>query len=826
MKNKKLMAIGIALLAALVCLAAVLGVMGWKDGKDDTGATQLATEPTTPATPPKKEFRPEKIVEIQSVLGKNEQLQRYYVVGDGRKVLFQNLITTPDSMESPVYLWDRETGRKQELSLGDYVASDLTWSGSRLFITGVKKDSGTGLALFAGRIGEGAVEDIRQILCQDASVQIFRCLAVWENRILFQSKDGNCYFGTLQEDRIQNLQELDMQVLQGRPSTGYFLDNGTKLLVYIGVEYVGKGTWLFDLSEDGTQVVGEGTRLSFRYIDENMTNLPQISVDEARNTVYYMGTDKVIYKASLSAFLEEAAAQARKDSDSSVEPDYGEDAFDKGDFSSDLRDKSDMSAKQGVYYEIFVRAFADSDGDGIGDFDGITGKLDYLKELGIDGLWLMPINESPSYHGYDITDYESLNSDYGTEEDFRELLEAAHARGMKVIMDFPINHTSIEHPWFQAAVENPTGEYRNYYRWVDDEDYADYSMEDQSPWGSNVWWECGNGLYYGIFGSHMPDLNYNNPAVRQAIKSAAGKWLELGVDGFRLDAAMHIYGANEFKQEENPTQSTLIWWNEFARYCESINPAVYLVGEAWQGDELLEEYVQPFDTKFNFAFQEHLTAAMSSGSAQGLAELLQNILDTYMAVDGNYLDGVFGSNHDQNRIMSTLGDEAKARQLAAVYLTLPGNPYIYYGEELGMRGQKPDEMIRTPFLWGEASPENTSWVKDYQNGGTPTLAEQLTDENSMYSFYKRMIALRKSNPALSQGTFEAVDLGSDSLMAYVRQSEGQRLLVIHNFGTNAQSLELQDYEVTQSLFAMDADLGDVLTLGGNGTVVLLLDTAA
>lgn len=831
MKNKKIKIVGAAVLAVLVCAAIAAGVWhlaGRMSHNEGSKATQSVTDATNPVEQPKKEFRPEKFVELQKVLGKNEQMQAYHVLGDGKKILFLNWISTPEYMESPIYLWDRETGRKQVLSLGDYIASDVAWNGSELFITGVKKDSGTGLALFAGQIGDGAVEGIHQIFCQDSDIQVFHCFAVWENRILFRSKDGNDYLGILREDRIQDVQELDMGSVKGKISDGYFIQDGSKLLVNIGVEYEGKGTWVFDLSEDGTRIKGEATKLSFRHIDEDMRWGPTLNIDDARDTVYFVGLDKAIYKAALSAFLDEAIAQAQKEIQGPTQnQDYGYDAFDKGNFTSELRDKSDEASKQGVYYEIFVRAFADSDGDGIGDFDGITAKLDYLKNMGIDGLWLMPINATVSYHGYDITDYESLNGEYGTEEDFTELLDGAHARGMKVIMDFPINHTSREHPWFVAALEDPTSEYRNYYRWVASYDHTDYAAEDQSPWGGNVWWEHDGAYYYGIFGDHMPDLNYNNPAVRKAIKAAAGKWLELGVDGFRLDAAMHIYGANEFKQEEDSTKSNITWWNEFARYCESINPNVYLVGEAWQGDALLEEYVQPFDSKFNFAFQEHLTAAMNSGSAlttngQGLAAFLQNILDTYEHVDGNYLDGVFGSNHDQNRIMSALGDTDKAKQMAAVYLTLPGNPYIYYGEELGMLGKKPDEMIRTPFLWGEGSSYNTSWIVDSQNGSTPTLEVQMADENSMYTFYKQIIALRKNSEALTRGSFEAVDLGSDSLMAYIRQSEGQRLLVIHQFGPDAKMLNLQDYEVAQVLFAVGADLGDVLTIHGNGSVVLEL----
>lgn len=825
MKNKKFFAIGIPVLAVLLCAVIVVGiwhVMGQKDEKFDSGAIQSTTDPTGPAQLPPKDFQPEKFVETQNVLGKNEWLQFYHVMGDGKKVLFLNWISTPESMESPCYLWDRENGSKQMLSLGDYSASDLAWSGSELFITGLKQGSGAGLALFAGKIGEGAVENIRPVLCEDAGIGVFRCFAVWQDKILFQGNDGKTYLGTLRDDRIHDPQVLNMGSVEGKLSDAHFMNNGTKILVYIGKEWPGKGSWLFDMNPEKTQIQGEGTELSFCYIDKDMHSMPVLSIDDTQDLVYYMGGDKVIYKAALSAFINEGIAQAEKENQQQNQ-DYGYDAFDTGNFTSDLREKTDEETKQGVYYEIFVRAFADSDGDGIGDFDGITGKMDYLKDLGIDGLWLMPINASGSYHGYDISDYESLNSDYGTEEDFAQLLDAAHARGMKVIMDFPINHTSSDHPWFQAALADPTSEYRNYYRWVEPDDHTDYTLVDQSPWGSNVWWEHDGAYYYGIFGADMPDLNYNNPAVREAIKAAAGKWLELGVDGFRLDAAMHIYGANEFKQEADPTQSTLTWWNAFARYCESIDPDVYLVGEAWQGDEVLEAYVQPFDTKFNFAFQEHLTAAMINGSGQGLAEFLQNILETYEMVDSNYQDGVFGSNHDQNRIMSTLGDADKAKQMAAVYLTLPGNPYIYYGEELGMLGQKPDEMIRTPFLWGEGKPENTAWVNDRQNGNTPTLVQQMADENSMYAFYKRLIALCKSNKALTKGDFEAVDLNNDNLMVYLRQSEGQQLLVIHNFAEDSQIMDLQAFHVAQTVFAMDAQFsGDALTLGSNGSVILQL----
>lgn len=277
-----------------------------------------------------------------------------------------------------------------------------------------------------------------------------------------------------------------------------------------------------------------------------------------------------------------------------------------------LRQKTDMEEKRGVYYEIFVRSFADSDGDGVGDFNGVTAKLDYLKDLGIEGIWLMPINASDSYHGYDVTDYYTVNEDYGTEADFQTLLDEAHKRGIKIIMDFVINHTSSNHPWFRSS-RNVDSEYRDYYTWVSSSD-PDYDPSDRSDWGSNVWQRGSGGYYYyGMFSSGMPDLNYENPKVRQEVISAAQKWLEMGVDGFRLDAAMHIYGNHEQKHiTQTNLYKNLEWWNEFAIACEEVNPDVYLVGEAWKDDEALAEYAQPFDTKFNFAFEENMIDRVTS----------------------------------------------------------------------------------------------------------------------------------------------------------------------------------------------------------------------
>ena len=506
-------------------------------------------------------------------------------------------------------------------------------------------------------------------------------------------------------------------------------------------------------------------------------------------------TQSEVYKISLDAALK----QVIPDEEVAPSTDY-----EQVNFPLKLRNKSDEKEKQGVYYEVFVRSFADSDGDGIGDFNGLTSKLDYLKDLGIDGLWLMPINESPSYHGYDITNYNTLNSDYGTEEDFKRLLEEAHKRDIKIIMDFVINHTSSAHPWFTSATFSPSSPYHSYYRFVQPTDTERYNEKDLSAWNSNVWHQVGDLYYYGIFTDSMPDLNYNNKAVRESIKAAATKWLEMGVDGFRLDATIHIYGNHEFKKQDQ-LSSNIQWWNEFALACEKVNPNVYLVGEAWQDNNPLPEYVQPFDTKFDFSLQANLSYAVKNGlsvTTQGddLATSLETLLKTYETVDPNYINGIFAANHDQDRVMSTVGVMEKAKLIANIYLTLPGNPFIYYGEELGMRGSKPDELIRLDFKWSDAlsSLPNTNWMKSMRdqdfssiNTDTPSLERQLNDPDSMYNHYKKLLSLRKEYPALALGDYYALNTSHINVLGYRRDYEEEQLLLFHNLSSMPVTIKLK-----------------------------------
>lgn len=498
-------------------------------------------------------------------------------------------------------------------------------------------------------------------------------------------------------------------------------------------------------------------------------------------------SDTTIYKISLDSVL--------KNNNNLVYPKEEENVS----FPLELRNKGDINTKEGIYYEIFVRSFADSNNDGLGDINGITKKLDYLKDLGIDGLWLTPIFSSPSYHGYDVISFYDINPDYGSEEDLKNLINEAHKRNMKIILDFPINHTSTLNKWFTSFSFNPFGKYKNYYRHINMSDNPNYSLKDKSSWGSNVWHPLNNeNYYYGIFSEDMADLNYNNKEVRKEIKKASAKWLNLGVDGFRLDASIHIYGDNEFKEIENQTKANIQCWNEFAINCEKINPNVYLVGEAWQETNLLEEYVQPFDSKFNFTFQENLINSLKNDTALAndntlLSKVFEDILNTYNKVDNNYIDGIFISNHDQNRIMSEVNNEDKAKLAVNIYMTLPGNPFIYYGEEIGMRGEKPDINIREAFKWTDSKKSDYAYTMDFSiNDTTIPLSNQIDDNNSIYNHYKNIINLRKSNITLSKGNYESIDVNNSSIMAYKRSYENEDYYIFHNLSNSKIEIEFND----------------------------------
>lgn len=446
-----------------------------------------------------------------------------------------------------------------------------------------------------------------------------------------------------------------------------------------------------------------------------------------------------------------------------------------------------MSTFPHICYEIFVRSFCDSNGDSIGDLNGITSKLDYLQELGVEAIWLSPIQRSPSYHKYDVVDYYSIDPEYGTLDDFKRLLAEAHARGIAVIMDLVINHTSVHHPWFQESVKGKDNPYRQFYTWKSPEEIERLGIatREASPdtAGRNPWhpWRQNSEKYYGLFWKGMPDLNCDYTPVRQAIYEIGRYWLNEGVDGFRLDAARHIYPEwEEYKSYE--------FWVEFRTEMQKANPEVYLVGEVWTAAENIAPYFRGLTANFNFDLSLAIQKITSEErDTVQLAATLSGTRAVFFQTNPQFIDATMLTNHDQTRIGSVLeGNLNRLKVAANLLLTLPGQPYLYYGEEIGMLGKKPDEYIREPFLWEsrEKDHQRARWIKPkYSKSNTVVpLAGQIKDPDSLFNHYKRLIHFRKSHPALVDinGDIEPLPNEDARLIAFIRKSNEHFVWVIHN----------------------------------------------
>jgi alpha-amylase len=442
-----------------------------------------------------------------------------------------------------------------------------------------------------------------------------------------------------------------------------------------------------------------------------------------------------------------------------------------------------------VFYEIFVRSFSDSDGDGIGDLNGIIHKLDYLNDgnpatdtdLGVTAIWLMPIFPSPSYHGYDVTDYRTINPDYGTLEDFRNLVTQAHARGIKIVIDFVANHTSDLHPWFAASSQNQSK--RDWYVW--ESSHPNFN----GPWGQNVWHLRNNSYYYGIFWHGMPDLNFKNEEVTTEIKDVVRYWYEdIGVDGFRIDAVKHWI--EEGNQQDN-SPATLAWWRDFYQYQKSINPSLMTVGEAWTSTQNIIPYG---DNRLDYCFEFDLaTSIINSINSESIDELRSKINQ----VTSNYKPfqyGTFLTNHDQNRVYNQLNKStAKAKLAASILLSLPGIPYLYYGEEIGMEGIKPDEDIRRPMQWSMSANAGFStaapWHDLNQNYSEFNVANQQADPNSLWRHYQKWISHRKTVSALTTGSYKGVGISINSVFPFMRINNvnQESVLILHNLSSTNQN---------------------------------------
>lgn len=436
-----------------------------------------------------------------------------------------------------------------------------------------------------------------------------------------------------------------------------------------------------------------------------------------------------------------------------------------------------------VFYEIFVRAFNDTDQDGIGDLKGVTAKLDYLEELGIRGIWLMPITKATSYHGYDTEDYYTIDEDYGTLEDLKELIKEAHKRDIKIVMDLVINHTSNKHPYFIEASENENSPYRDYYIWSEDME----KKNEKSPMSTLAWVQNGNNeeLYYAIFDKGMPDLNFDNPKVEEEMQEIAKYYLDIGIDGFRLDAAKWIY---------NTKDKNIEFWDRFQEFVHTQNKEALLIAEVWDNPYNISEYASVFNSFFSFNIGESILKGVRNKE-------LSTIVDEYMVLEERYKEknedfvvAPFLTNHDQDRIMSMLEeDKDKMKIASAIYLTLPGTPFVYYGEETGMLGTKPDEHIREPFIWSEQDQEkNTSWITSTNPLKEVALENQIEDMSSLYNHYKQLINLRNTYKGLSIGSIEKIETSSWKIYATKRVYKDETIYILASLDEKEETINLEE----------------------------------
>ena len=482
-----------------------------------------------------------------------------------------------------------------------------------------------------------------------------------------------------------------------------------------------------------------------------------------------------------------------------------------------------------IYYHIFVGSFSDSNGDGIGDLRGIIERFDYLNDgdpnsgvsLGVEGIWLSPIFLSPSYHKYDVTDYYQIDPQFGTMEDLQELIDLCHSRNVQLILDLVINHSSRNNKWFQSFVNahcnnDPADPYYDFYSWAD----------EKLP-GATYYPINGTNQYYeGNFSSEMPELNFDNASVRQAMVDVAKYYLDMGIDGFRFDAAKYIYYGETTRNTD--------FWDWYMAQLRSIKPDIYTVAEVWDADAVTFPYFSSTNC-FNFSMSQ--TAGKIAGTAKGgnvnsFVSYIDSYLQTIKGYNSEAMMVTFIANHDTDRAGGYLtvatGDAYVAANLS---ILLPGSSFIYYGEEIGMLGSRgganTDANRRLAMLWGDddtvKNPVGTTYKADQIHG---TVADQLPDGNSLYNHYKRLIAIRKANPEIACGEFTALKTNG-KYGGFLCTYDGRTVMVLHNTTADEVTIDLStlsdlEFKTLSGIAGLGGATlnGTILTLAGQTSVVL------
>lgn len=514
--------------------------------------------------------------------------------------------------------------------------------------------------------------------------------------------------------------------------------------------------------------------------------------------------------------------------------------------------------KELVGYQVYPRSFKDSNGDGIGDLKGIIEKLDYLKDLGIDLIWVSPFFKSPNDdNGYDISDYRDILEEFGTMEDFDNLLLETHKRGMKLIIDLVINHTSDEHPWFIEARESKDNPKRDWYIWREGKD-----NEEPNNWESifkgSAWEKCGktDEYYLHLFSKKQPDLNWENEEMRKEIYNMMNWWLDKGIDGFRVDAISHIKKVDGFPDMPNPDRKKYVDSFDMHMNIDGIQKHlkelkeetfakydIVTVGEANGVDaENADEWVGSENGKFNMIFQfEHLKLWDYEGDTEFCPKAYKDVLNKWqVALENKGWNALFIENHDIPRSTSTWGNDNKywlesAKSFATTYFLQKGTPFIYQGQEIGMTNtvfnslsefqdvksinegkekleagmceKKVLEILsntsrdnaRTPMQWDDSLNAGFTtgkpWLKVNDNYKTINVENQIKDENSIYSHYKKLISLKKNSKTLTHGEFKLVLEDDKHVFAYLRELDNERYLILSNLSEHEKKLNLSEFNI-------------------------------
>lgn len=484
-------------------------------------------------------------------------------------------------------------------------------------------------------------------------------------------------------------------------------------------------------------------------------------------------------------------------------------------------------------YQIYVRSFADSDGDGTGDIRGIIETFDYLNDgdinsgndLGVQAIWLTPIFYGNSGHKYDAIDFYSVDPEFGTEEDLIELIQLCESRNVKLILDLALNHTSTSNNWFKESKKarmngDSSNKYYNYYTWSTSAKNGYVKVN-----GFNLWYES----WFDTQGGSMPELNYDNQAVRNEMLNVAKYWMDLGIDGFRFDAVKYIYYEDHSRSSQ--------FYNWYTGELRKLYPDIYLIGECWDTEANMLKYYNAMNC-FNFSMAGNGTiasAAKGSGAISTFTDNISNLQKKIKNVNPNGMISSFLSNHDQDRSAGFIATDNQRKMAASLYLLTPGTPVIYYGEEIGLRGSgdsAEDANRRLPMKWGDY------WTCEIPSGATyeidlwsNTVYDQQRDDNSLMMHYSKVLSIRHSYPAIARGTYSPIYGGKATFGGFLVDYGNDDVIILHNtsatetVNVNLKSLSALSgysaFEILEYVGISDATLdGTTLVLGPQTTVIL------